>query len=129
MRTVIDLSYPKTVSEPVERLLSELSFKDKARIANLKESKIHILHNSTGLHIRVTYGLWFGNEELMESCRKKVKKSYLHVEDASEVILKELWWKLHKSHKIRLLKAVDLTTPELNADEMQENNDGNKNPY
>ena len=81
----------------------ELTFRDKARIANLKENEIHILHSSTGLHIRVTYGLWFGNAKLMESCRQKAKKSYLHVEDASEVILKELWKRLQESHKIRVI--------------------------
>jgi hypothetical protein len=59
---------PKTVDQAVERLISELSFKDKSTIANMVEVELSGLHNTTGEYIRNEFGLWSGNKDLMTSC-------------------------------------------------------------
>jgi hypothetical protein len=94
---------PETVNEAVERLLSELPLKDKTTIAKMDEDDFVDLHFSLGLGIRNKF-LYPENEKLLESCRLVSKDKYLHIDQASSVIIKELWKRMKKSHKIRVVK-------------------------
>ena len=51
---------PKTVDEAVERLLDELSLKEKARIAKMDASDLKVLHITFGPHIRAIFGFLDG---------------------------------------------------------------------
>jgi hypothetical protein len=95
---------PKTVDESVKRLISELSLKDKTTIANMAEIELSVLHNSIGEYIRNEFGLWTGNKELMTSCRFFAKRDKVSENDASSIIIKELWKKLRETHKMRIVK-------------------------
>jgi hypothetical protein len=59
---------PKTVKNAVDRLISELSLKDKAMIANMAKVELSGLHITLGKYIRNEFGLWSCNEDLMASC-------------------------------------------------------------
>jgi len=48
-------------------------------------------HFGLGMGIRNEYGLWSGNEELMDSCREISGDKDHHVDSASTVIIKALW--------------------------------------
>jgi hypothetical protein len=102
-RSVIKPQKPETVNEAVERLVFELSLKDKTTIANMDEDDLINLHFPFGLSIRNRF-LYPENEKLLESCRFVSKDKYLHWDQASSVIIKELWKRLKKSHKIRVVK-------------------------
>jgi hypothetical protein len=80
-----------------------MRFREKVAIAKMKENELHRLHQSLGLHIRVVFGLWFGNEDLMASCMKHSSKPCLDPEDASPVVIKELWRRLKGSHGLRIV--------------------------
>jgi hypothetical protein len=49
---------PKNVWEAVDRLISELSHKQKTEIANMTFENLGALHFSLGAYIRSNYGLW-----------------------------------------------------------------------
>ena len=95
---------PKTVDESVKRLTSELSLKDKTTIANMAEVELSVLHNSIGEYIRNAFGLWAGNNDLMTSCRFFAKRDNLSEDEASSIIIRELWKKLRGTHKMRIVK-------------------------
>lgn len=59
---------PKTVEEAVDRLVDELSLKDRTTIANIAEVELNLLHINLGEYIRNEFGLWSGNDDLMFSC-------------------------------------------------------------
>ncbi|MGD8264210.1 MAG: putative molybdenum carrier protein [Desulfobacterales bacterium] len=94
---------PKTVDETVDILTNELPLKDKNIIANMAEGDLIDLHSSLGLSIRNRF-LYPRNEKLLEACRQEAKDKYLHWDQASGVIIKELWKRLKESHKMRVVK-------------------------
>ena len=95
---------PKTVEEAVNRLIDELSLKDKTLISNLAEDELINLHIYPGDYIRNEFGLWSGNEDLMASCCTIAKMDKIHEDTASTIIIEELWKKLRETHKLRLVK-------------------------
>jgi hypothetical protein len=95
---------PKTVNDAVNRLVSELSLKDKTMIANMAEVELSVLHTTVGEYIRNEFGLWAGNEDLMISCCFIAKRDKVSEDDASSIIIRELWKRLKESHKLRVVK-------------------------
>jgi hypothetical protein len=95
---------PKTVEEAVERVISELSLRDKAHIAKMREKDLDSLQPSLGHYVRNAFGLWSGNSALMESCRFVLGVSKLNEDDASAVIIKLVWKQLRETHRMRVVK-------------------------
>ena len=95
---------PKTVEQAVDILLSELSLKEKAAIANMQKNNLTDLHFSLGRFIRNEFNFLADNEELMDSCRLLSGKQDLHVDDDSTVIIELLWKSLQDTYALRLVK-------------------------
>jgi len=95
---------PQTVQETVEMLIAHLPLKQKATIANMAESELISLNASLGRYILNKFGLWSGNEKLVESCLTKTDYPLQNEDDAAAVIVKELWRKLRETHKLRIIK-------------------------
>lgn len=95
---------PTTVDQAVNRLLSELSLKDKTTIANMAEVELSDLHMNIGEYIRNEFGSWSGNKDLMTSCRFFAKRDNISEEEASAIIIRELWKRLRKTHKLRIVE-------------------------
>ena len=95
---------PKTVEEAVNRLIDELSLKDKTLISNLAEDELINLHIYPGDYIRNEFRLWSENDELMASCCKIAKMDKIREDTAATIIIEELWKKLRETHKLRLVK-------------------------
>jgi len=96
--------YPKSVEEAVAALIENLSIKEKSQIAKMTQEDLPGLHFSLGLGIRNEFGLWAGNKDLLESCASLVGKEIIHPDDASALIMKELWKKLHETYVLRVVK-------------------------
>ncbi len=94
--TTLDL--PKTVAEAVEMLHGNMSLNDEVMLANMNEEDLIDVHFALGYHIRNEFGLWEGNESLLESCRSIAGDNELHVDDASMVIIKALWDKVKEKN-------------------------------
>jgi len=87
---------PRTVDRAVNMLLSELSFKEKTRLANMPEEKLTDLRLSLGISIKETFRLEEENKDLLKSCRFLSESGRFMEEDAALIIIKELWKKLKK---------------------------------
>ena len=96
--------YPRTVVDAVDRLYYELSFKVKILIAKLEDDELELLHSTLGKHIKESYGLQFKKGELMKDCRFMAKGKVINEDAAAELILRELWKKLRKTHALRVVK-------------------------
>ncbi len=99
-----DALVPKTVAEAVSRLISKLSLKDKATIANMTADELDTLQVTLGRYLLHFFKLLDGNKELIASCRFVSKKDVPNEEAASMIIIMELWEVLRKTHKLRTVK-------------------------
>ena len=95
---------PKTIHEAVDRLMSELPLKDKVVIANMTYAELVDLNSNLGAYIRNAFRLWSGNFELLESCKFAVKDKAIDVDGASFAIIDNLWERLRKTHKLKVIK-------------------------
>lgn len=95
---------PKTIHEAVGRLISELTLKDKVLIANMTHDELIDLNSNLGAYIRNAFRLWSGNLELMESCKFAVKAKTINADGVSFAIIDNLWEKLRKTHKLKVIK-------------------------
>ena len=95
---------PKTVDEAVERLLDELSLKEKARIAKMDASDLKVLHITFGPHIRAIFGFWTVNEELLASCSAFGGEKSLDAAECSAMIIDVMWARLRRTHSLRAVK-------------------------
>ncbi len=101
--TIDSAEPPQTVDEAVSRLISDMPLKDKVILANMAEIELDSLHFTLGSYIRRKFGLWSGNESLIESCRFVSGKKDLDVKAVPQVIILNLWRKLRESHKLRVV--------------------------
>lgn len=86
-------SLPTTVEQAVDRLISELPSEEKARIATTDEWNLIDLYFSLSVDIEDKFCLR-ENKALIESCRTVSGDEYFFVEEASFVIILELWKQL-----------------------------------
>lgn len=96
---------PKTVEEAIERLTTELTLRQKVRIASLGEDELDALYYSLGAHIRQNFGLEDGNSKLLESCRKAAGEKDFHEDDVPLFIIRQLWERLRATHPLRIVKG------------------------
>ena len=95
---LINKNLPQTVAEAVDHLLEDMSLNNEIHLATMNKNDLIDLHFSLGNYIRNSFGLWTGNETLMESCRMVSGNQNLHVDDVSLVIITELWKKIQSSN-------------------------------
>jgi hypothetical protein len=95
---------PKTVDQAVDRLIDELSLKDRTAISNMAEKDLTTLQFSLGTYIGREFGIWEGNRELNKSCELISGDEHLPTDFAPLVIIKELWSKLRETHKLRIVE-------------------------
>jgi hypothetical protein len=95
---------PQNIDEAVERLISQMPLKDKATVANMSPDELPNLYSSLGDYILKNFGLLSGNLELMKSCRLEADGPFEHEKDAVAIIIRALWKKLRRTHKLRIVK-------------------------
>lgn len=88
-------NWPETIEEAVEQLLSLMSEEDKHCLKKTPKKDLIMFHFSLGLYIRNNFGLWKGNRELLQYISKS-DFPFVHPDDASMIIIEELWKRLRK---------------------------------
>ena len=84
--------WPTTVNATVADLLSVLPATDKEAIRKTKKEDLIQYHHGWGTGIRNHYGLWRGNQALIEdACHKPC-----HPDDASMKIIEAVWQALQR---------------------------------
>ena len=80
-------NWPTTVQATVADILGALSAEDKATLRKTKKDDLIMFHHGWGTGIRNHYGLWRGNDKLIESaCGEGC-----HPDGASMVIIEAVW--------------------------------------
>ena len=92
-------SLPITVQQAVEWLVSELPLEEKARIANTGEWNLMDLYFSLSVDVEDKFCLQ-ENKALVESCRAVSGENHIFVEEASYIIITELWKRLKRFSNI-----------------------------
>jgi hypothetical protein len=95
---------PKTVDDAVKRLIANMPLKFKVDLSKMDEGELINLHFTFGAFIRNQFGLWSGNEDLLNDCRQMSGITFMHPDDAAAFIIGELWERLGKTHKLRVVK-------------------------
>ncbi|MDX1708540.1 MAG: putative molybdenum carrier protein [Desulfobacterales bacterium] len=95
---------PKTIEEAIQLLIGKLPLKEKITIANMTEDELINLNANVGKYILDQFGLWSGNEELVESCLAHADYPLHNEDDAAAVIIKQLWLRLSQTHRLRIIK-------------------------
>lgn len=98
-------TYPTTLDEAINVIMSELTEEDKASIRETKRDDVLKQHYMLGLYIGNSLGLWHGNRKLLISCGmqkvqslglQNVKGDYPYTDpyDSSCIILIAIWEQL-----------------------------------
>ncbi len=96
--------WPQTVREAVDRLMAVLSLKEKNQIARMRGAALNQLHFTLGKYVREEFGLLTGNAKLIDACKAIGKREALLPEEASAIIIRELWRKLEETYRLRVIK-------------------------
>ena len=96
--------FPKDVDEAVERLFSQMTLKDKSKIARMNKGDLKTLGRSLGRYIIDNFGLWENNDALISSCGFMLGKGSIEEEEAIALIIRKLWKKLQSSHGLRVVR-------------------------
>jgi len=96
--------WPKSVDDASKFLISRLSLRDKAILANMKQEELSSVHTTLADFINDNFGLREGNEELIASCRSVAGNNRIQDEDAALIIIRDLWEKLRRTHRLRIVK-------------------------
>jgi hypothetical protein len=70
----------------------------------MAEVELSTFHTTLEEYIRNEFGLWTDNKDLMASCCFIAKRDKIHEDEASSIIIRELWKKLRETHKLRVVK-------------------------
>ena len=95
---------PQTVDEAAIDIISGMDLKDRSYLENLSEEDLIPLQFTLGLYIDQQLQAWSINKSLNESCIKAYREEELDEPNPSAVIIKRIWERLKKTHK---LKVVD----------------------
>ena len=97
-------NFPRSVDEAVDKLIEELPLKHRVYIAGLEQKDLGLIHGMLGSYIRQDFGLFRGNRELIQSCRKVSGMPALTADQVPFVIMKALWERLKETHTLRVVK-------------------------
>jgi hypothetical protein len=95
---------PKTVDDAVKRLIANMPLKFKVDLSKMDEGELINLHFTFGAFIRNQFGLWSGNEDLLNDSRQMSGITFMHPDDVAAFIIGELWKRLSKTHQLRVVK-------------------------
>ena len=95
--------FPETVDKAVDKLIRDMSFKDKTWLANMDAQKLAAFHASYRVFLKHELRLW-GNDPLINSCKAVAGLDAIDADQAAFVILKEIQKKLKGSNVLKVVK-------------------------
>jgi len=98
------IGMPKTVDDAIKRLIANMPLKFKVDLSKMDEGELVNLHFTFGVFIRNQFGLWNENTDLLNDCRKLSGIDFMNADDAAAFIIRQLWKRLRKTHRLRAVK-------------------------
>ena len=97
---------PRTIDEAADTLISNFSFADRTKIANLSLSKLKTLSESMSEDIIARFSLREHNQDLLSECMAVAGKNSGDHISAVEIIMERVWEKLRqKKNVLKLVKS------------------------
>ena len=97
-----DRFVPNTINQAIILLFSYLSTTDKKKISKLTEDDLINLNFSLGGFIKNEFKL-VTNDSLKESCRMTSGGNFVHMDEASYIIIKAFWKRLRQLQRPSVL--------------------------
>lgn len=85
MEQLPENEWPRTVERAVEKMLSAMTPEQQELVRGSAYADLILFHDNLGRWVRNQFGLWRGNNELMEAC------GLSHPDDCSMVIIEACW--------------------------------------
>ena len=85
-------------------IINEMDLRDRSMLAHLSEDDLIPLQLTLGLYIKQQMEVWSVNESLKESCIQVCREEGLDESNPSMVIIKTVWERLRKTHKLRIVE-------------------------
>ena len=95
--------FPPTVELAVDKILLDLSVRDRTKIANMNKKKLIAFHLSFGIFIKNEFRLW-GNEPLLKSCCEVSGLSKVNPDQSSYIILKVVQMRINQGEVLKVVK-------------------------
>jgi hypothetical protein len=92
------------IDDAVDRLIEELSLRDRIELAHMTKEQLLILYPALGEYIRNKFGLKGVSRESMRIGLWESEGEPLHEGDVSALILVALWKRLRETHRLRVIK-------------------------
>ena len=97
------LPVPVSVDEAVSQIVIEMPLKDRVKIANMERNDLESLNSTLGNYIERRIFKKDVDGKLFASCLSVSGKNKLDGSGAVFVIIKKLWEKLQKTHRMRIV--------------------------
>jgi len=94
---------PATVAAAADLLIADMALKDRVTLANMAEVELGGLQATLGVFILNRFGLDDANDRLLKSCRQAAGEAAMSPAAAAEIIIRETWRQLRRTHKLRLV--------------------------
>ncbi len=94
---------PATIDQAVDQLVSNLPIEKKRELADMAETDLINLHSSMGHCIKNKFYL-LENSELIDSCCSFAGDDFLNEDNASMLIIRQLWKRLQIIKKLKVVK-------------------------
>jgi hypothetical protein len=92
------------IDDAVDRLIEELSLRDRIELAHMTKEQLLILYPALGEYIRNKFGLKGVSRKSMGIGLLESQGEPLHKGDVSALILVALWKRLRETHRLRVIK-------------------------
>ena len=95
-----------TVDAVVDDIIAEMPLDDRVRAANLDEDGLTVLQLALGKYLRYLIDEQSEdvNNKLFQDCIKHSGNDSMDKAGAASYILKKLWQRLQKTHKLRIVR-------------------------
>lgn len=77
--------WPRTLQEAVRISILTMADKEKEMLRNTPEEDLVLFHYNWAMNMRNEFGLWHGNDELLESCGES------GADGASMALIRAVW--------------------------------------
>ncbi len=94
---------PLTVDEAVNQIIAEMSLCERVMLAKMPEERITWFEKLFALYLDEKLKEWSVNKELIKDCHSQLGDQPSDEHQAATVIFKELWRRLRKTHRLRLI--------------------------
>ena len=95
---------PKTVDEAVDYIITDMSLEERVRMASFYKEELRVINYSLSVFIKNQLFMKDINKELFESCLAVSDNKNLNEGTAAMVIIENLWEKLRKTYRLRVVK-------------------------